>query len=100
MGAEALQLGSDAVLDLELEGLEAGGVGLGEVRGFLVRGGFLEQTEAGLKVGEPGRWLTSLLVSRCSTRFCDTPVWAALDNGQSGSAAELWESFDELRDGS
>ena len=35
LGAEALQLGGDALLDVELEGLQAGDVGLGGGRLWL-----------------------------------------------------------------
>ena len=38
LGAEALQLGGDALLDLELEGLQAGDVGL-EKEGFKLEWG-------------------------------------------------------------
>jgi hypothetical protein len=38
LGAEALQLGGDAFLDLELDGLQAGDVGLGRKRGSRLDG--------------------------------------------------------------
>jgi hypothetical protein len=73
LGAEALQLGGDALLDLELEGLEAGDVGL-----ELSRFGLEREADDGYR-GES--CLTSLLVSRDSTKLWETPAWGVLATG-------------------